>query len=169
MKMPSRPFVPSGPSPDIFGLYDLSLLERACESEADRKKRFKAVEEGVAAAFRAAVRHLGDEEARQLFKRVTRRKKRGQGKIFQSDRDARLLSEYKVASQKGETIAALARRLHATSTEFGNTADAVETQIRKLVKEQKKRDRVAAFEARRLRMAMHGEIPTLLSDTQRKK
>jgi len=131
MKMPRRPFYPPvALPPDIFGLHDLSLL---CESEADTKKRIATVEEGVIAAFKAAVRHLGEEEARRLFKRVMRRPKRGQGKVFAPDRDARLLEECDAAVPEGETVAALAKRLHAAAgIELGNTAGAIETQIRKL-------------------------------------
>lgn len=119
MKMPGRLFYPPVDLlPDIFGLHRPSLLGSACESEADRLKRVAAVENGVRDAFAAAVDHLGEEEARQLFRRMIRRPKRGLGKMLAPDRDARLLREYDAACQKGETTAALARRLHDEGREL---------------------------------------------------
>jgi hypothetical protein len=162
MKMPRRPFYPAALPPDIFGLRHPGLL--SFESEADTRKRIAAVEKGIEAAFKAAIDHLGEEEARRLFARVLRRPKRGQGKVLAPDRDARLLKEYDAAALKGESVPALARRLHAAvGIELGNTPGAIETQIRKLLKERKQRERVAAFEERRWRMAMRGEPPGLLS------
>jgi hypothetical protein len=162
MKMPRRPFYPVALPPDIFGLRHVGVL--SFESEAETRKRIDTVEKGVEAAFKAAVEHLGEEEARRLFARVLRRPKRGQGKMLAPDRDARLLKEYDAAAPKGESVAALARRLHAAvGVELGNTPGAIETQIRKLLKERKQRERAAAFEARRWRMATRGEQPGLLS------
>src|SRR5580704_2812203 len=135
MKMPQRPIFPVAPPPDIFGLRHLSLLGQACESKAEMQKRVATVEAGVAAAFKAAVGHLGEDEARRLFARVTRRPKRGLGRMLAPDRDARLLAEYDAAARTRESVAALARRLRANGTELGNTEGAIETQIRKLVKE----------------------------------
>jgi len=66
------------------------------ESEAETWKRVVTVEKGVDAAFKAAIEHLGEEEARRLFARVLRRPKRGQGKMLAPDRDARLLKEYEL-------------------------------------------------------------------------
>jgi len=168
MKMPRRPFYPVALPPDIFGLRRLTLLERACESEAETRKRMATVEEGVAAAFKAAVRHLGEHEARRLFARVTRRPKRGQGKMLAPDRDARLLREYDAAVQTGETVAALARRLRSKGRELGDTEGAIETQVRKLIRERKLRERAAAVEARRWRMATRG-MTTLLSAAKSEK
>jgi hypothetical protein len=159
MKMPRRPFYPVELPPDIFGLRHIGLLEH--EDETERQKRVGTVEKGVAAAFKAAIDHL---EARRLFARVLRRPKRGQGKMLAPDRDARLLMEFDAVASRGESVAALSRRLRAAAgTEFGNTADAIETQIRKLLKERNRRERAAAVEARRWRMAMRGEPPGLLS------
>src|SRR5260370_21694591 len=98
MKMPRRPFYPVPLPPDIFGLRHLSLLGQAFESEAETRKRIATVEEGVEAAFKAAVEHLGEEEARRLFTRVLRRPKLGQGKMLAPDRDTRLLKEYDAAA-----------------------------------------------------------------------
>jgi hypothetical protein len=91
MKMPRRPFfLPVSPRPDIFGLRRLTLAHGA-ESAADRQKRVATIEAGVVAAFKAAVGHLGEDEARQLFARVVRRPKRGPGKMLAPDRNYRLL------------------------------------------------------------------------------
>ncbi len=164
MKMPTRPwFPPMEARPDIFGLHHVTILAAACESDAERKERMAKVEAGVVAAFKAAVHHLGEDQARQLFRRVLQRPKRGQGKAHVPDRDARLLKAYDEAVQTGESIAALARRLRAEGTELGNTAPAIQTHIRKLVKQRKQRVRAAAFEARRWRMATRNDPPTLAS------
>jgi hypothetical protein len=77
------------------------------------------------------------------------------------DRDARLLKEYDAASRKGESVAALARRLRTKGIKLGNTEGAIATQIRKLVKERKTRERASTFEARRWRMATRGETSLL--------
>lgn len=166
--MPRRPFYPVALPPDIFGLDQPSLLGQAFESEAETRKRTATVQKGVEDAFKAAVGHLGEEEARLLFARVQRRPKRGQGKMLAPDRDARLLREYDALN--GETVAALARRLRAAAgIELGNTAEAIATQIRKLREERTKRERAAAREARRWRMATRGEPPGLLSVAPSKK
>jgi hypothetical protein len=168
MKMPRRPFYPVAIPPDIFGLPYPSLLGQAGESEANTRARIAKVEAGVEAAFKAAVGHLGEQEARLLFARVVRRSKRGQGKVFVPDRNARLLQEYD-AAPAGESVAALARRLYAaTGRDLGNTASGIEAQIRKLVKERKQRERAAAFESRRWRMATRGETSLLSAATTEK-
>jgi len=111
MKMPQRPFYPMALPPDIFGLHRPGLL--SLESEVETQRRIAMVEKGVEAAFKSAVAHLGEEEARRLFARVSRRSKRGPGKTLAADRDARLLNEYDAAARAGESVAALAKRLHA--------------------------------------------------------
>jgi hypothetical protein len=164
MKMPRRPFYPPVElPPDIFGLYRPAILN--FESEAETRKRVSAVEQGVNAAFRAAVDHLGEDEARHLFRRVISRPKRGPGKTLAADRDTRLLREYDAASRKGETIAALSRRLRAADIgrKLGNTEGAIAAQIRKLRDDRERRQRAAAIEARRWRMATRNEPPGLLS------
>jgi hypothetical protein len=69
MKMPRRYFFPMEPPPDIFGLRSLTLIGEACETESERKRRAAKIEAGVGAAFTAATRHLGEAEARELFRR----------------------------------------------------------------------------------------------------
>jgi hypothetical protein len=163
MKMPTRPWYPPiKPRPDIFGLYHTSLLEAACETPTQRERRFAKVEAGVVEAFKAAIHHLGDEQARQLFQQVLRLPKRGRGKALANDRDQRLLAAYDEAMQKGETVAVLARRLRSTGIELGNTPRAIAVQIHALVKQRKQRMRATAIDARRWRMALRNEPPTLL-------
>jgi hypothetical protein len=145
MKMPRRRpffplfplFPPVAPRPDIFGLHQFTLAGQAGESAADREKRFATVEAGVRGAFKPAVGHLGEDEALRLFACVLRRPKRGRGKRLAPDRNYRLLRAYDTARQNGESIPPLARRLRAGAggIELGNTADAIEAQIRKLLKE----------------------------------
>jgi len=161
MKMPTRPWYPPVNSkPDIFGCPYMTLMHRAIESEADRTKRVSKVEAGVKAAFKATIHHLGEDEARALFTKVLRRPKRGQGKALAEDRDARLLRAFDTAA-KGESIASIARRLRADSTELGNTPGAIAAQIRKLVSDRTERNYRARIEARRWRMATRNEPPTL--------
>jgi hypothetical protein len=173
MKMPGhRFFPPSKPYTDIFGLPHLSLLAQAFESEDDRRKRVTKIEEGVATAFRAAVSHLGEEQARLLFSKVMRRPKRGPGKALAADRDHRLLIAHDEAIQTGESIAALSVRLRLAGTELGNTPAAIATHIRKLVRERAERQRAAAVQARYWRMAARNDPPTIASGivaTPRKK
>ena len=163
MKMPRRPWYPPMEArPDIFGLYHLTILGAACETPTDRAKRVGRVEDGVRAAFKAAIHHLGEEAARELFASVLRRGKRGRGRALAADRDERLLRAY---DEKGEdeTVAAISRRLWARGTELGNTAEAIARQIHVLVDARKKRDHRARVETRRWRMALRNEPPTLLS------
>jgi hypothetical protein len=163
MKMPSRPWFPPAQQPAvIFGLHHVSLLGAACENAAERQQRFAKVKAGVVAAFEAAVDHMGEDAARELFKSVLRRPKRGPGKVHAVDRDVRLLKAYDAAAPNGESIASIARRLHACEgNKLGNTAAAIATQIRKLVAERKKREYRSRVEARRWRMATRNEPPTL--------
>jgi hypothetical protein len=162
MKMPSRPwYPPMQPRPDIFGLHHVTLLHAACESDAERQQRFAKVEAGMIAALEAAVHHLGEDAARELFNRVLRRPKRGRGKALAADRDYLLLKAYDAASPEGESVASIARRLCAKGTQLGNTAAAIAIQIRKLVAARKERERRARVEARRWRMATRNEPPTL--------
>ena len=157
MKMPQRPwYPPTKPQLDIFGLQALSLFGEACESAAEKQKRIAKVEKGVAATFTAAVRQLGEDAARDLFGRVIRRPKRGRGKALAPHREWRLLKEYD-ARPKGDSVAALAKRLRAESMELGATQDAIEFAIREAVKSRKEREHAAAVDARRWRMATRGE------------
>ena len=171
MKMPTRPFYPPLESrPDIFGLHHLTILGQACESDEQRQQRIAKVQHGVIAAFKAAVSHLGEDQARKLFAKAARKPKRGRGKTLAADRDHRLLAAYDEAVVKnGETVAVLSRRLRNEGIELGNTASAIATQIRELVKERKERAGAAAFEARRWRMAMRNAPPTILGAAIAKK
>jgi hypothetical protein len=162
VKMPRRTWYPSMQSrPDIFGLHHVTIIGRACESDVERRQRVAKVEAGVKAAFKAAIHHLGEDDGRELFARVLRRPKRGPGKALATDRDARLLKAFDVAP-KGQSIAGIARGLRAQGTDLGNTAGAIAKQIRKLLEERKEREHRKRVEARRWRMAMRNEPPTLL-------
>lgn len=163
MKMPTRPRYPDiKPRPDIFGLYHVTLIHRACETEAELQQRIAKVEAGVKAAYDPAVHHLGETAARSLFVKMTQAQKRGRGKALAPDRDARLLEAYDTRA-RGESITSIARRLRAQGTKLGNTAPAIEKQIRKLVKERTEREHKAKVEARRWRMATRNDPPTLLA------
>lgn len=167
MKLPPRPFFPGRLPVDIFGLEPLPSL---LETDEERRKRIEIVEKGCAAAFNAAVRHLGEDGARQLFGKVMRKSKRGQGKALAPGRDTELLREHDAAALSGESIRALAKRLHGEKwRKLGSTPAAIEAQLRKLLKERKARERAAAVDARRWRMATRDEAPTLLSVTNSEK
>jgi hypothetical protein len=170
MKMPRRTFFPIYKQPnDILGLQHLTLMGEACETDSERQRRIAKVEAGVADAFKAAVHHLGEDEARQLFSRVMRRPKRGRGKTLAPDRDACLLKAYDEAVANGESIASVAKRLHGEGHELGATEGAIAAQIRKLRDERKQRARAAAVQSRWWRMATRNEPPTLLSEFMREK
>lgn len=76
------------------------------------------------------------------------------------DRGTRLLQTYDSALE-GKSINSIARRLRSQGTELGNTVGAIAKQIRRLVEEREKRAYRARAEARRWRMAMLHEPPTL--------
>jgi len=161
MKMPSRPwFPPVEPLTDIFGLHHVTILGAACESTTERQRRVAKVKAGVAAAFQAAVHHLGEEAARELFNRILRRPKRGAGKAIAADRDAILLSAFNAAP--GQSTISIARQLHGESKRLGNTPEAIATQIRKLVRDRDKQAKKARVESRRWRMATRNEPRTFL-------
>jgi hypothetical protein len=161
MKMPTRPwYPPMQPQTDIFGLAHITLLGAAFETPQQRRQRVSKVELGVKKAFNSAVRHLGEDAARELFIKMTRLPKRGRGKALAPDRDARILCAYDSAP-KGESINAIARRLRSEGTELGNTVGAIAKQIRKLVEERRVQEHRSRVETRRWRMAMRNEPPTL--------
>ena len=163
MKMPERRYFPMALPPDMFGLPSLSLMSQAGETNAERQQRVEAVEAGIRKTFVAAVRQLGEDEARALFRRVTRQPKRGPGKDLAPDRDYQLLTAYDAAMVEGTSVAALARDLRKAGTTLGNTPEAIALQIRRVVKERDKRRHQAAADARYHRMAMRNEAPSLLS------
>ncbi len=162
MKMPKRTWCPPmKPRTDIFGLHHMTVIHLACETPTEQARRAAKVEAGVTAALDAAIRHLGDDEARALFAKVLRRPKRGLGKALAPDRDIRLLRAYDEAPE-GESIAAIARRLRKEGRTLGHTEGAIAAQIRRLVAARKERDYRATVDARRWRMALRDEPPTLL-------
>jgi hypothetical protein len=162
MKMPGRPwYPPMKPRPDIFGLHPITFIGLASETPTQRAQREAKVEAGVTVAFAAANRHLGEDRARALFAKVLRRRKRGPGRALAPDRDFHLLRAYDQAAE-GESIAAIARRLRKEGRELGHTEGAIAAQIRKLVAARKERDYRARVDARRWRMALRNEPPTLL-------
>jgi hypothetical protein len=83
------------------------------------------------------------------------------GEAKRLQQTAPLLKTYDEAP--GESIASIARRLRAEGKRLGNTAAAIATQIRRLVKERQKRQRRELVEARRRRMATRNGPPSFLS------
>ena len=158
MKMPRRNYFPTF-AKDCFGL---DPLPSPLEPTEETYKRVATVKKCIEELFAAAANHLGEDEARHLFLAVSRRRKRGKGKTHAMDRDARLLAAHDEAKQRGEPVAVLARRLHKRKLKLGSTAEAIEAQIRKLVKERADREKAAAKERRRRRMSICHENPTLL-------
>lgn len=174
MKMPERRFglFSYPPKPDIFGLHHLTILSEACLSDAERKERVAKIEAFVAKTFKAATYQLGDEQSRQLFARVLRRAKRGQGKAHVADRDLRLLKAYFDAGGDGKavSIAALAKKLHAANgTKLGSSPHAIAVRIGKLLREQAKSQKERAIQQRYWRMAARHDPPTILGAHPRKK
>lgn len=164
MKMPRRNIFPGllKPRADIFGLHVQTILGEAIETSEAKRKRIETVEKGVISAFKAASAHLGADEARRLFKEVIRKPKRGKGKWLASNRDFILLREFD-GRKEGESIAELAKRLHAAKElKLGSTSGAIAAQIRKLRDAREKSEREAKKQARYWRMATRHE-KTLLT------
>jgi hypothetical protein len=166
MKMPRRDYYPQSLPKVCFGLDPVPSL---LESQEETLKRVATVKKGIEDAYVCAVAHLGEDEAIRQFRSVSRRRTRGKGKSHAIDRDLRLLRAYDEAKQRGEHIAALARRLHLRKLKLGNTPEAIAAQIRKLVKERTAHKKAAATELRRQRMAMRHEPPTLLESVSSEK
>jgi hypothetical protein len=147
--------------PDMFGLHSLTLVGEACLTEAERRERVAIIEARVSETFKAAVRQLGEDEARKLFHRASRKRKRGATKLLAPDRDHQLLIAYD-SREPGETVMALATRLHAKSKRaLGNSASAIVRQIQRVVKAREDRRRGAALDSRYMRMATRHEPPPL--------
>jgi hypothetical protein len=164
MKMPRRNIFPDllKPRADIFGLPVQTILGQAIETPEAKRKRIETVEKGVISAFKAASVHLGVDEARQLFKEVIRKPKRGKGKWLAANRDFVLLREFDWRKER-ESIAELAKRLHAAKElKLGSTPGAIAAQIRKLRDAREKSERKAKKQARYWRMATRHE-KTLLA------
>jgi hypothetical protein len=171
MKLPHRPwYPPTENARDIFDLVTPSLLGEVVESTSARAARFAKVEQGVSDAFRAAANHLGEEEARRLFRKTTRKPKRGPGGAINPERDRILLRAYD-ERPADQSLAAVARLLEKwaieTGIRLGSNADAIAAHLRKLLAERARRQRAAAVEARRLRMAMRNDPPSLLGSTKK--
>jgi hypothetical protein len=170
MKMPERRYFPMDMPPDMFGLHSLTLLGEACLTEAERRERVAKIEARVTETFNAAVRQLGEDEARRLFHRASRKRKRGAAKVLAPDRDHQLLIAYD-SREPGETVIALATRLYAEckGVELGNSARAIVRQIQRVVKARQDRRHKAALDSRYMRMATRHEPPTLLGMALRAK
>jgi hypothetical protein len=82
MKMPVRRYFPMDLPPDMFGLHSLTLLGEACLTDAERRERVTKIEARVTETFEAAVRQLGEDEARKLFRRASCKRKRGAAKVL---------------------------------------------------------------------------------------
>jgi hypothetical protein len=136
------------PSVDRFGLrIPRGLLDLLTGTDRD------AVGKLVTEVFAAAALRLGEEEARRLFKKLSRRPRRGRGpnKNHRPDRDTKLLDVYDQAVLSGGlTIPELSTILHDRwKSQFGATPLAIEKQIRRLIETRKRRD--AELQQRRKR------------------
>ncbi len=164
MKMPVRRYFPTKLPPDMFGLELLTMMSDACLSDDERNARRGTIKDHVAKAFKAACRQLGEDDARALFREVTRKRKRGVMTALAADRDYQLLRAYDTRAP-GETVKALSERLYdeGRGTKLGQSADAIRRQIFAVVKQRRQRDRERAIQNRYMRMATRNEPPTAMT------
>ena len=139
---------PPFPTVDEFGLPSITLLAKACESQGEREKRHRKARVFALRAYQAVVHQLGVDEARKLFQSIASDPKRRGRKSGSTNpqRDAELLARYDAAAQKlmaNEDRKALPRRVaeiladesreQGTPFSFGNSLDAIEKQLRRLL------------------------------------
>jgi hypothetical protein len=149
---------PPFPTVDEFGLPSITLLAKACESQDEREKRHRKARVFAFHAYQAVVRQLGGDDARKLFHSIAsdpKRKGRKSGST-NPQRDAELLARYDAATQEAltnEDRKAVPRRVaeslakesreQGTSFWFGNSPDAIEKQLRRLLLRRSQRQKLA--------------------------
>jgi len=132
--------------PDMVGSHftlkiPLPPFDLEGETETARRERIAAIEALVPRIFRIVAIDLGDEKARQLFAAAIRLKS---GRPPSTETNAELLKIYddelaKSSEEPSSIPGKLAERLHGEELgKFGLSPDAIEKQIRRLLKKRKK-------------------------------
>jgi hypothetical protein len=117
------------------------------ETETDRRERIAKIEALVPHFFRIAALHLGDVEARKLFRAAVKAKG---GRRASAELDAELLRMHdsevaKHPEKRGSVPRTLAKHLYTEEPQkFGNSADAIAKHIRRLLITRKNREEAAA-------------------------
>lgn len=132
-------------SPKIIGL-PLNPLESRNETLSARKARLAALDALVRRVFLLSKFHLGEDNARKLFKRTAQLKK---GKHADADKDFKLLRLWDALlannpHMKKAAPGLIARKLYKTyGNEFGASAQAIERKIRRELNKRKFKDAAA--------------------------
>jgi hypothetical protein len=180
MRRPMWPkLTPTVSKTDEFGLPLTSLLSEALEPADEREKRLRIVRRFALRAYRAVCLHLGEDGARQLFNSlaspapVRRGRKRGS---MDSRRDDELLARYNAAVSELASEADVkslpmrlamilydASRKSEAPGKLGNSAQAIEKHIRRLLDRRSRLENLERARAQRLREALPPSKPTLLA------
>ena len=160
--------VPPLPKTDEFGLRIVSLLGQTLEAPEEKAMRIRRVRRFAFRAYRAVAFHLGDEEARKMFDGfLSKARRMGRpGGSSDPSRDEVMLEVYD-ALAAGATEAereALPRTLgELLEPEFGNSAEAREKHIRRLLRWRARRQRLEDARGQRLTPKL-GRDATLLGE-----
>jgi hypothetical protein len=110
------------------------------ETEDERAQREAAARNLIGRVFKAAVLHLGEDEARRVWQKVAQKKRGARPGSRNAERDRRLLAIHdEVASRGGgQPPASLLRKISEVADtevpgEYGASAQAVEKQLRRLL------------------------------------
>ena len=162
---------PPASSTDQFDLPQTSLLSG--ESSEEREARLRLVRRQAFRFYSAVRDQLGEQETKTLFRGFWKRREGGQRGSRKPERDEALLKEYderlRMAASQDERSrlpAEIAREADARSPGvFGNSAGAIEKQIRRLLVRRSRRQALIAARSRRWR-GMWGQPQTgsLLTD-----
>jgi hypothetical protein len=163
MRRPHRKLLPPPLNDrDEFGLPMLSLLTEVSETPEERAKRVKFVRRAAFHFYRRIVEHLGEEKCAKLFANFGRRREGRQRGSTNPERDGELLARHAHLVQQATSAAgrAAAPRKAAEAVyrdrgaRFGNSADALEKRLRRLLSQgpgERATDAKRALEAARRR------------------
>jgi hypothetical protein len=156
------------PETDQFGLPNCWLL---IETDEQKSRRVARLQELIAEVFEKAVDHVGEDQARNFFLRVTKRPKGKHGKrtTCSPDRDRILLDAYdnaagKTPGDKSSLPKIVGRRLwEELGTEISVSAEGAEKKLRRLLNDRKKKAAQAVADFQRWLedyKALMGDYPT---------
>jgi len=141
MRPPWQPLCPPPPSNDCGESPVLSALGEALESPEARAKRVRLAKREAFRSYRFVAEHLGEEEAAKLFANFGRRREGRQRGSTNPERDGELLARHahlvEQATSEAERAAAPRKAAEAVyrdhGARFGNSADALEKRLRRLL------------------------------------
>lgn len=169
MRRPKWPQLIPPPPREVeqFDLPLKSLLSQALESSEQREARLRKVRRTAFQFYRAVCLHLGEEAAKTLFEGFASKARRMGRPGGSSDRSRdQVMLEVHDALTAGATEVermALPRTLgELLGPEFGNSAEAREKHIRRLLHQRARRRRLEEARAQRLTPMLGGDATTLL-------